>query len=82
MALEVMGHGYLMLQRLDHRIHLRGSMAELDTSGFTFTTPPTKAETERFEYVAFDYIADNPGTVGGVFSSLIGVYYSSDGEVS
>jgi len=82
MALEVMGHGYLMLHRLAHQIHLRGNMAELDASGFTFTTPPTKAETERFEYVAFDYIADNPGTVGGVFSSLIGVYYSSDGEVS
>ena len=57
-------------------------MAELDASGFTFTTVPTKAETERFEYVAFDYIADNPGTVGGVFSSLIGIYYSNDGEES
>ena len=57
-------------------------MAELDASGFTFTTAPTKAETERFEYVAFDYIADNPGTVGGVFSSLIGIYYSNDGEES
>ena len=57
-------------------------MAELDASGFTFTTAPTKAETERFEYVAFDYIADNPGTVSGVFSSLIGIYYSNDGEES
>ena len=77
-----MGHGYLMLQRPDPQIHLQDNMAELDASGFTFTTVPTKAETERFEYVAFDYIADNPGTVGGVFSSLIGIYYSNDGEES
>lgn len=82
MALEGMGHGYLMLQRPDPQIHLQDNMAELDASGFTFTTVPTKAETERFEYVAFDYIADNPGTVGGVFSSLIGIYYSNDGEES
>ena len=77
-----MGHGYLMLQRPDPQIHLQDNMAELDASGFTFTTAPTKAETQRFEYVAFDYIADNPGTVGGVFSSLIGIYYSNDGEES
>ena len=57
-------------------------MAELDATGFTFTTPPTKAETERFEYVAFDYFSDNPGTVNGVFSSLVGVYYSDNGEAS
>lgn len=82
MALEVMGHGYLMLQHPDHLIHLQGNMAELDATGFTFTTPPTKAETERFEYVAFDYFSDNPGTVNGVFSSLVGVYYSDDGEAS
>ena len=37
-------------------------MAELDATGFTFTSVPTKQETEIFEYVAFDYIKNNPGT--------------------
>ena len=55
-------------------------MAELDNTGFTFTTVPTKAETERFEYVAFDYIADNPGIVGNSFKSFTGVYFSDTGE--
>jgi len=55
-------------------------MADLDSSGFTFTTVPTTAETERFEYVAFDYFADNPGTVSSVFKSFIGVYFSDTGE--
>ena len=82
MELEVMGHGYLMLQRPDHQIHLQGNMAELDATGFTFTTPPTKAETERFEYVAFDHIANNPGTEGGVFKSYVGVYYSDTGDTT
>ena len=57
-------------------------MADLDSSGFTFTTVPTKAETERFEYVAFDYITDNPGTVSSVFKSFIGVYFSDTGETT
>ena len=57
-------------------------MAELDSSGFTFTTTPTKEETERFEYVAFDYIAENPGTVNNLFKSFIGVYYSDTGETT
>ena len=55
-------------------------MAQLDGSGFTFTTVPTKAETERFEYVAFDYIDDNPGIVGNSYKSFIGVYFSDTGE--
>ena len=55
-------------------------MAKLDASGFTFTSPPTKAETEQFEYVAFDYFADNPGTVNNIFKSFIGVYFSDTGE--
>jgi len=55
-------------------------MADLDSSGFTFTTVPTKAETERFEYVAFDYFADNPGTVNNIFKSFIGVYFNDTGE--
>lgn len=57
-------------------------MADLDSSGFSFTTVPTKAETERFEYVAFDYINDNPGIVGNSFKSFIGVYFSDTGESS
>jgi hypothetical protein len=55
-------------------------MADLDSTGFTFTTVPTKAETERFEYVAFDYIADNPGIVGNSYKSFIGTYFSDTGE--
>ena len=55
-------------------------MAELDATGFTFTSVPTKEETERFEYVAFDYFENNPGTVNNQFISLIGVYYSDRGE--
>ena len=51
-------------------------MAELDASGLTFTSQPTKAETERFEYVAFDYIDKNPGIVGNSFQSYIGIYYN------
>ena len=57
-------------------------MAELDASGFTFLTNPTKAETERFEYVAFDYIANNPGTVNGQFVAAVGVYYNDDGDTT
>ena len=57
-------------------------MAELDASGYTFTTVPTKAETERFEYVAFDYIEKNPGIVGNAYKSYIGVYFSDTGERS
>lgn len=57
-------------------------MAELDASGYTFTSVPTKAETERFEYVAFEYIADNPGLRGNKYDSYIGVYFSDTGERS
>ena len=57
-------------------------MAALDSSGYSFTTVPTKAETERFEYVAFDYIEKNPGIVGNAYKSYIGVYFSDTGERS
>ena len=57
-------------------------MAELDATGFTFTSVPTKEETERFEYVAFDYFENNPGTVNNRFISLIGVYYNDRGEIT
>jgi len=57
-------------------------MAVLDSSGYSFTTVPTKAETERFEYVAFDYIEKNPGIVGNAYKSYIGVYFSDTGERS
>ena len=55
-------------------------MAELDASGLTFTSQPTKTETERFEYVAFDYIEKNPGIVGNSFQSYIGIYYNDNGD--
>ena len=55
-------------------------MASLDASGYTFTSPPTKAETERFEYTAFDYFENNPGISGGEYISLIGIYYNDLGQ--
>jgi len=55
-------------------------MAELDPSGYTFNTQPTKKETEIFEYVAFDYFDKNPGYVMNNFSSYIGLYYNDAGE--
>ena len=55
-------------------------MAELDSSGFTFLTQPTKEDTELFEYVAFDYIEKNPGIVGNSFQSYIGSYYNDNGD--
>jgi hypothetical protein len=55
-------------------------MAQLDTSGLTFTSQPTKAETERFEYAAFDYFEKNPGIVGNSFKSYIGIYYNDIGD--
>lgn len=57
-------------------------MAVLDSSGYTFTSAPTKAETERFEYVAFDYIDDNPGVRGNKYDSYVGVYFSDTGDRS
>ena len=57
-----------------------GLMAKLDTSGFTFTSPPTKAETEQFEYVAFDYFDNNPGISGNEYVSFIGIYFNDLGQ--
>ena len=54
-------------------------MAELDSSGLTFTTPPTRAETERFEYVNFDYIENNPGIIGNSYVSYVGIYFDAHG---
>ena len=62
------------------QMYLQDNMAQLDPSGLTFTSQPTKAETERFEYVAFDYVAKNPGTVGNSFKSYIGIYYNDEGD--
>ena len=55
-------------------------MAILDSSGYTFTSQPTKAETERFEYAAFDYFDQNPGIVGNTYKSYIGIYYNDNGD--
>jgi len=55
-------------------------MAQLDTSGYTFTSQPTKAETERFEYAVFGYFDQNPGIVGNAFKSYIGIYYNDNGD--
>jgi len=55
-------------------------MAQLDTSGFTFTTQPTKKETEPFEYAAFGYLDQNPAIIGNTFQSYIGIYYDDAGD--
>lgn len=57
-------------------------MAELDQSGYTFTSIPTKEETEIFEYVGFDYIESNPGLLGNAYKSYVGVYFNEDGTRS
>lgn len=65
---------------LVQQTYLQDNMAELDTSGYTFTTQPTKLETERFEYTAFGYFDDNPGIVGNTYKSYIGIYYDDEGD--
>jgi hypothetical protein len=55
-------------------------MAQLDSSGYTFTSQPTKKETERFEYAAFGYFDQNPGIVGNTYKSYIGIYYDDAGD--
>lgn len=58
-------------------------MAELDSSGYSFKTPPTKEETQKFEYVAFDYIADNPGYIApGNFNAFTGIYWARNGDTN
>jgi len=50
---------------------------------FTFDHVPTKEETEKFEYVAFDYIEINPGVAANSsYVSYVGVYFNEDGEMS
>jgi len=55
-------------------------MTPLDPSGYTFITQPTKLDTQIFEYVAFDYIQNNPGLVGNAYTSYVGIYYDSAGD--
>ena len=49
---------------------------------FTFDHPPTKAETEKFEYAAFDYFDNNPGYINSVYVSYVGVYFNANGTLS
>ena len=72
--------GYQIKPQPVQKTYLQVNMAQLDPSGLTFTSQPTKAETERFEYVAFDYVAKNPGIVGNSFKSYIGIYYNDLGD--
>jgi len=60
--------------------YLQDNMAQLDSSGLTFTSQPTKAETERFEYAAFGYFDNNPAIVGNTYQSFIGIYYDDFGN--
>jgi hypothetical protein len=56
--------------------------AQLADSGFTFKGLPTKQQTERFEYCAFDYIKDNPGTQNDQYVSYAGKYFADNGTKS
>jgi hypothetical protein len=38
-------------------------MTQIDSSGYTFISQPTNAETEPFEYANFGCFDTNPGTV-------------------
>lgn len=51
-------------------------------SDFTFTYVPTAAEVEKFEYVAYDYFAVNPGYINDVYVSYVGIYYNEAGQRS
>lgn len=57
-------------------------MAELDASGYTFTSQPTKEETEIFEYFGFDYTENNPGYVSSTFNAYIGIYWADNGDTN
>jgi len=56
----------------------RYSDTEAEEKGFTFRTIPTKSQTEKFEYVAFDYFENNPETVNNDFKSVVGIYYKPE----
>ena len=45
--------------------------AQLEAQCYVFTDSLTDAERELFEYVAFDYVEDNPGYVDGAFGGFI-----------
>jgi hypothetical protein len=55
---------------------------ELIDQLYTFTEELTEEEKALFGYFSSGYIEDDPGTVDGKFSSYIGKYYSSDGEIT
>lgn len=57
-------------------------MANLVGGGFTFDSPPTAAEVERFEYAAYDYFADTPGYISSDYVSYVGVYFNANGVKS
>ena len=49
---------------------------------YVFTEELTEAEKELFDYVNREYFVDNPGTVSGQFSSVVGTYYTEEGSIS
>ena len=50
--------------------------AQLEAQCYVFTEIITEEERELFEYVAFDYVENNPGYVDGAFSP--GLYVLAD----
>lgn len=58
-------------------------MADLDSTGYTFTSSPTKQDTEKFEYTSFEYAADNPGYIApGDYNAFVGTYWAVNGDTN
>lgn len=49
---------------------------------YTFDHIPTKEETEKFEYFAFEYLESNPGVIQELYQSYVGIYFNEEGEAS
>ena len=49
---------------------------------FQFLVTLTPEERDVFNYVADDYIENNPGIVGNAFASYVGIYINQQGEYS
>ena len=73
---EGMGYGIF---HTDKKKDIVAIKAQLEAQCYVFTDSLTDAERELFEYVAFDYVEDNPGYVDGAFGGLNqGLYVLAD----
>lgn len=49
---------------------------------YTFAKVGEVDDYEPFEYVGYGYIDKNPGIVGNMFTSYVGIYYDTDGTTN